>query len=284
MKIMLCSLLITVCFWSCSVNQTYLNVGNKDTPKVEPTQPAANTYQANYSVEKPDENNNSVANVNNENKSSNNQSKGDLKINVYENSQLTSTYIYSKNIFQKIIYPDSENNDSELEDNPGLNEFVEKTLETSRNNYKALKAKKIKISFPELIFTEIDNIATMLDSTEFYSNFKKADIRANDERIIRFNNFNHKVRFYPSDNGIPEDALITNYELTLKNGYLNKEVYQYKNKGTEADSLIREYIYDGDKLIKVVATNTYVVDGKTNKDVTEKRFEYQTENKKLSNG
>ena len=195
--------------------------------------------------------------------------KGDLKINVYRNNQLTAAYIYDKNTFQEAIYPNSEDGNQEGEENPVLRDFADKVEADNVSYYEFLVSKNIKIPFPEPIFGKISDTAKVLTLLEDDSEeIKKETSSTGDKKTIKFTNINDYIRFYPSEipSSVYKTEKLKNYELNLTNDYLSKETYQFQKS-----KFVRRYFYEENKLIKLISTA--VVDRKT--EIEETRFEYQ---------
>lgn len=141
-----------------------------------------------------------------------------------------------------------------------------------------LKKKEIKIPLPGLIFSQIKDTANIFEIADKNDDFKKETSLNGDFKTIKFIGFNKNIRFDPTLLEINMDQTITDYELTLKNDYLCKEVYKTgasELKGISSAEITREYNYEKDRLTKLVTTsNSTGKDGKKYNSVTELKFVY----------
>ncbi|MGI8556242.1 MAG: hypothetical protein ACR2LT_07795, partial [Pyrinomonadaceae bacterium] len=141
-----------------------------------------------------------------------------------------------------------------------------------------LKQKGIRIPLSGLIFEQIKDTAMILDAGDKYNDFKK-EVSSNGEfKTIKFIGFDKKLQLEPTLMIIGSDQPITDYELTLKNGYLCKEVYKIgtgEERKITSEKVIREYFYTGNRLKKLVTTSNLIgKDGKSDKVVSELEFVY----------
>lgn len=121
-----------------------------------------------------------------------------------------------------------------------------------------LSTKGIKIEHSELL-SEIGDLSNLLSIGDGYKDFKKDSIVNGNEKTIIYKNFNKKIRFYPSyiTLFIPEDEIIKDYNLVIKDSLPIKETFLLENN----QSLRREYFYDKNRIKKI----TYISSDPTNK-------------------
>ena len=124
---------------------------------------------------------------------------------------------------------------------------------------KDLSTKGIKIEHPEIVSSEVNDLATILTVGKNYDDFKKDSVVNGSEKTIIYKSFNKKIRFYPSyiTLFIPEDEIIKEYNLVIKDSLPIKETFLLENN----QSLKREYIYDTNRIKKI----TYISSDPTNK-------------------
>jgi hypothetical protein len=124
---------------------------------------------------------------------------------------------------------------------------------------KDLSTKGIKIEHPEIVSSEVNDLATILTVGKNYDDFKKDSVVNRNEKTIIYKNFNKKIRFYPSyiTLFIPEDEIIKEYNLLIKDSLPIKETFLLENN----QSLKREYFYDKNRIKKI----TYISSDPTNK-------------------
>lgn len=141
-----------------------------------------------------------------------------------------------------------------------------------------LKKKGIIIPLPGLIFSQLKDTATIFEIADKQDDFKKEISSNGDFKTIKFTAFNKNIRFDPTLLEINMDQTITDYELTLKNGYLFKEVYKTgasELKKISSAEIMREYSYKENRRMKLVTTlNLISKDGKPYNTVTELKFVY----------
>ena len=152
---------------------------------------------------------------------------------------------------------------------------------TARYLYSAdfLKKKGICLPSPGLIFSSIKDTAAIFDTADDNGDFKKQTSSNGDLKTINFVGFNKNIRFDPTLLDINADQTITDYEITLKNGYLYKEIYKTgasELKEVSSAEIIREYTYKGNRLMKFVTTSNLIgKDGKPSTSVTKLEFVYK---------
>jgi hypothetical protein len=124
---------------------------------------------------------------------------------------------------------------------------------------KYLSTKGIKIKHPEIVSSEVNDLATILTVGENYNDFKKDSVVNGNEKTIIYKKLDKKIRFYPSyiTQFIPEDEIIIDYNLVIKDGSPIKEFFLLGNN----KSLQREYFYDKSRIKKI----TYISSDPTNK-------------------
>jgi hypothetical protein len=122
---------------------------------------------------------------------------------------------------------------------------------------KLLSSQGIKFEHPELIFSEISDLSNVLTVGKHYDDFKKDSIVDGIEKTIIYKNFNKKIRFYPSNISefIPEDKIIKDYNLVIKDSLLINETFLLENN----QRLKREYLYDKNRIknITYISSNPY---------------------------
>ena len=137
-------------------------------------------------------------------------------------------------------------------------EYLRYSLDNISQN-KFLHKKGIKLEHPEIVSSEINDLATVLTVGKNYDDFKKDSIVNGNEKTIIYKNFNKKIRFYPSyiTLFVPEDEIIKDYNLVIKDSLPIKETFLLENN----QSLRREYFYDKNRIKKI----TYISSDPTNK-------------------
>ena len=124
---------------------------------------------------------------------------------------------------------------------------------------KDLSTKGIKIGHPEIVSSEVNDLATILTVGKNYDDFKKDSIVNGNEKTIIYKNFNKNIRFNPSyiTLFIPEGEIVKDYNLVIKDSLPIKETFLLENN----QSLRREYFYDKNRIKKI----TYISSDPTNK-------------------
>jgi len=124
---------------------------------------------------------------------------------------------------------------------------------------KSLFKKGIKIEHPEIVSSEVNDLATILTVAKNYDDFKKDSVVNGNEKTLIYKKFNKKIRFYPSyiTLFIPEDEIIKDYNLVIKDSLPIKETFLLENN----QSLKREYFYDKNRIKKI----TYISSDPINK-------------------
>jgi len=195
-------------------------------------------------------------------------------IDILENGKRFFTYVYNEQNLpiESILYNEQTNNiESKSKYNYQNGKFSYVSLSNIKDadytqsvlNYlyqaKYLSTKGIKIEHPEIVGSEIGDITTILTVGNNYDDFKKDSLVNGSEKTIIYKNFNKKIRFYPSNitQFIPEDEIIKEYNLVIKDSLPIKETFLLDNN----QSLKREYFYDKNRIKKI----TYVSSDPNNK-------------------
>lgn len=200
--------------------------------------------------------------------------KKNSSIDILENGKRFFTYVYNEQNLpiESILYNEQTNNiESKSKYNYQNGKFSYVSLSNIKDadytqsvlNYlyqaKYLSTKGIKIEHPEIVGSEIGDITTILTVGNNYDDFKKDSLVNGSEKTIIYKNFNKKIRFYPSNitQFIPEDEIIKEYNLVIKDSLPIKETFLLDNN----QSLKREYFYDKNSIKKI----TYVSSDPNNK-------------------
>ena len=141
-----------------------------------------------------------------------------------------------------------------------------------------LEKKGIKVSLPGLIFSQLKDTAGVFETADKQDDFKREISTDGDFKTIKFIGFDKNIRFDPTLLDINMDQTITDYELTLKNGYPAKEIYKTgasELKEAKSAEIIREYTYENNRLTKLVTTSNIIrKQGEPYHSVTELKFVY----------
>ncbi|MCZ2083894.1 MAG: hypothetical protein LC112_06445 [Flavobacteriales bacterium] len=195
-------------------------------------------------------------------------------IDVLEDGKRVFTYLYNEQdlLIEAISYNQKTNSiESKSEYNYQNGKFsyisqgnvkdVDYTQSVLNYLYQAkdLATKGIKIEHPEIVSSEVNDLATILTVGKSYDNFKKDSIVSENGKTIIYKNFNKKIRFYPSyiTLFIPEGEIIKGYNLVIKDSLPVKETFLLENN----QSLQREYFYDKNRIKKI----TYLSSDPNNK-------------------
>ncbi|UZT98338.1 hypothetical protein ODZ84_01850 [Chryseobacterium fluminis] len=195
-------------------------------------------------------------------------------IDILEDGKRFFTYVYNEQNLptESILYNTQTNN---LESKSKFNYQNGKFSYVSVNNLKDddytqsvlnylyqakyLSSKGIKIEHPEIVGSEIGDLSNLLSIGDGYKDFKKDSIVNGNEKTIIYKSFNKKIRFYPSyiTLFIPEDEIIKEYNLVIKDSLPIKETFLLENN----QSLKRKYFYENKRIKKI----TYISSDPTNK-------------------
>ncbi len=195
-------------------------------------------------------------------------------IDIMEDGKRFFTYVYNEQNLpiESILYNRQTNNlESKSKFNYQNGKFSYVSVHNLKDddytqsvlNYlyqaKYLSSKGIKIEHPEIVSSEIADITTILNVGDNYDDFKKDSIVNGNEKTLIYKNFNKKIRLYPSNitQFIPEDQVIKDYNLVVRDSLLIKESFLLENN----QSLKREYFYDKNRIKKI----TYISSDPTNK-------------------
>lgn len=270
MKIYILMLLFVVNFGECSKNREHLDAN------VKKIRSNTNLSAKNFSFA----GNKSISKIN--------LNAESFRVDAYEDDELVARYLYDKGLLQEGIsynvqtkeqelitkYYYKENGEyDQLEVTKGKNKVLEQFYNKLGRDYyfqyEFLQSKNIKLPVAaEILSSEVRDLSNVLSVADKYNDFKKeAEINGN-QTTIRFIGFNKNIRFYPSTITlfIPENTIINDYELILKDNYLQKELYRIFD-----GELTREYSYDKDKkIVKVI----YKFSGAEIQSSLEKRFNF----------
>ena len=227
-----------------------------------------------------------------------------VKVTVYADGKFRAAMIFIKGVMVKELLRTPDNNEDERSftkyfytkagkivkiedwidgkklrnDNKEMYEFDLDLVSKYLSSADFLKRKGILIPLPGLIFEQIKDTAMILDAGDNDSNFKK-QVSSNEEfKTVKFIGFNKKIQLEPTLLVIGSDQPITDYELTLKNSFLFKEIYKLgssEDRKMASEEVVREYFYTGNRLIKLVTTSD--INGKNGKSdhiVSELKFVY----------
>ena len=165
-------------------------------------------------------------------------------------------FFYTKNKFDSITFK----GEVLVFDKEGFDKYFD-DIEVKLN---ILRKRKIIVPYAFLNGSEVSDIANVFSVSDNFDE-KKID----GYRVIIFNNLNENIRFYPSDieRFIPQNSLVYKYELTLKNDFVMKEVFDFTD-----GKLIRIYDYNERKLIKIESIASYKDDNELYKSSKVFRF------------
>lgn len=151
--------------------------------------------------------------------------------------------------------------DADLEADKSVSDFV-----VQRD---FLKEKGIEFPLPALATEDISYISEVFSVAENYHDFKTDTRTDGNQKVIRFIDFNKKIRFEPTTiEGIVGNnpILIKDYELILENNFPIKETYK-----TDNGELTKTYSYKDGKLTAIVYQFAYL---ENQINSLTKRFEY----------
>ncbi len=210
-----------------------------------------------------------------------------FKVDIYQDNELVSSVFFRRGVIvrgigyntqtktqeSEVEYFYKKNGEYDHTEVKGEDRVKEVNLEADKYERDFLfqsgflKDKAIEFPLAALLADEVSDLSLIFSVAANYSNFKTETQIDGNLKVIKFIGFNKGIRFKPSiiTLFIPDNTVIKDYELVLKDNYPQKELYK-----TEEGELTKEYFYDDNKIVKLI----YKFNSMGDQTSLEKRFDY----------
>lgn len=210
-----------------------------------------------------------------------------FKVDIYQDNELMSSVFFrngrmfkqigyntqTKKQESEVAYFYKENGEYDRSEVKGEDGVKEVNLEADKYERdflfqsEFLKAKAIEFPLAALLPDEVRDLSDIFSVADNSDDFKTETRIDGNQKVIKFIGFNKNIRFKPSvlTIFIPNNTVVKDYELMLKDNYPQKESYK-----TDRGELTKEYFYDDKKIVKLV----YKLKDIGDQTSLEKRFDY----------
>lgn len=198
-------------------------------------------------------------------------------IDELQEGKKVSRYEYVNDTISKVISYNSDTGEIEKEIKylNGIPDYKnDLDLEQEFLNYKeflnTLVTHEIKPINPIILGSDLNDLSTVLSVADNYNDFKKETSVKDKITTMNFVKLNKNIRFSPSliTMFIPDNTIITDYELVVEKQQPLKEFYRTKD-----GRLVKEYIYQDGRLKKILYRT---LDNQNRASIVfEKKFEYK---------
>jgi len=220
----------------------------------------------------------------------NNGSVKSLRVDSYENNELLSSFFFQDGVYVKNITYNTQTRKRDREtaffyrkngelDHAKIDGAVaskEDSFEIKRSfddfdvHSAMVKSKGVIFPLPIIAADEVSDLSEVLSVADNYRDFKTESEIKEDQKTIRFVDFNKTIRFHYSPMSLlilkGDFITIRDYLLTVQNGFPALEVYR-----TSDGELTKTYSYKDGQLIAVVYKFTNL---ENQSNSLQKRFDY----------